>query len=1094
LFFLSFFYNYTRGQESDLKFRNLTIDQGLSNNYVTAIHKDAKGFVWVGTYNGLNRYDGYDFKTIVSNGEAELKLSGNIINCIFEDSKGILWVGTMGNGLNCFDTEKNEITVYKHDSLSANSICSDHIFDMEEDAEGNIWIATGGGLSMYDPSTQTFLNYTFVNSNLKTNNLVCLAVDGDELWIGTYGKGIYILDINTKQMRHFDHVETNHALDIYKASNGLIWIATDDQGLITFNPKTNVNEQFLFKKGEYNFINNRFPNKIKEDSNHTIWITTDRGGLYTFNPKDSIFHHYTNNPALNESLVSDALTHILIDNNNMLWIGTYDKGVCLSNLNQRSLIHKSHEFNNPHSISDIDVNCIFEDSDGQIWIGTENGLNRCDTNFVVTNKYFANAGLPDNVCLAITESSNGEIWIGSYTGGLSIYNKKMDSFRYFRKPPDGQNGISSDFIRSVYEDSFGLMWIGTIRGGVDVYNPSNDTFINYPNTFTQKKYLNSSNVLSIREDSESNMWLVTYGGGVNVFDRKSGTFRYLSNISGQDNSLSSDHATCQLFDSNGDYWVGTNNGLNKLNPDKKTFTRFFIADGLACNSITGIVEDDRKNLWISTQNGLSVYHIPTDVFTNYYKEDGLQENVFHYNAITKLKNGSIVCGGSNGLNIISASVELQKRQPQKVVITGLSLFNNKVNFGVDSDGRVLHDGPIEKTQEINLAYKDKLFAISYSTLEYNNPKQTKYKYKIDELHDEWIHLGSKNTISFHNLRPDYYTFRIKSITVGGAFESDETILYLNIRPPFYRQSWFYVFCTTLIAILVFLLLYARHKTIQKQQRVLAKLVNAKTKELSLANKKLEQHRSNLEQLVEERTMDLKYAKDKAEKADALKTAFLANMSHEIRTPMNAILGFVDLLSEPEIGEEDSRYFKELVQSNGLSLMRLIDDIMDLARIESGDIYIRKERFELTKMINEVCAIYGGEQNKLCDGVQFTTKKPDGECQIYTDPDRLKQIIINLINNASKFTEQGEIRFDYQMIDDDQIQFVVRDTGIGIPPAEVKNIFNRFNKLEGRGQKVYRGTGLGLAITKELVKLLGGSVWVESQPGKGSAFYFTIDIN
>ena len=275
--------------------------------------------------------------------------------------------------------------------------------------------------------------------------------------------------------------------------------------------------------------------------------------------------------------------------------------------------------------------------------------------------------------------------------------------------------------------------------------------------------------------------------------------------------------------------------------------------------------------------------------------------------------------------------------------------------------------------------------------------------------------------------------------------------------------------------------------------MLQKKVAEKTRELSQLNEKLEKHRKNLEIQVDERTKDLKAAKERAEKADALKTAFLANMSHEIRTPMNAILGFVDLLNEKGLSKVESDYLRSLIQSNGVTLMRLIDDIMDLARIESGgDIFIRKTNFELRDEIEEICAIYNGENSELGENVSFSCNKIDKPLMVYTDPVRLKQIITNLVNNAIKFTEKGSITFSYS-IDKGRLFCSVRDTGIGIPPGEIDNIFNRFNKLEGQSEKVYRGTGLGLAITKELVRLLGGNIRVESQQGKGSTFYFDISV-
>ena len=1084
------------GQGGDLKFRNLTIDQGLTNNYVTAIHKDSKGFLWFGTFDGLNCYDGYEFLSIKSHGDDPLQLGGNIINCLHEDTKGQLWVGTMGGGLNCLNNQADGVELFEFDSLK-NSISSNHIFDVIEDADGQLWIATGGGLNKFNPDNRIFSEYK-ESDGLSSNNIVSLVYDDDKLWIGTYGGGVNILDLSTDSITHFEHkkshISSDHIWDILKDSDGLIWMATEKDGLSCYNPVTNEYQSFLKKDGEYNFLNNNFPADLREDHKKRIWIITDRGGLYCYDKVTGSFSNHRNNPLSDESIKSDALTKVIVDDNNLLWVGTYDKGVCVANLNQLEMNHLTYRYNDPTSLSDRSVNAIYEDSDGEIWIGTEHGMNRADSTFKIIDTYDLNNHLSDNVCLSIIETTDKEIWIGTYTGGITVFDKKTNAFRYHKVATDDEeNGLSSEFIRTMFEDSQGLIWVGTVRGGVDVYNPETKQFINYPNTYGDGQYLNSSNVLSIIEDDENNIWMATYGGGINKFNRKTGLFTYLVHDKNLPNSLSSSQTICQFIDSNGDYWVGTNYGLNKLNADKRTFRKYFIDDGIASNSIAGIIEDDKKNLWITTQNGLSIYDLKTGVFTNYYKEDGLQENVFHYNALTKLRNGSVVCGGIDGLNVFDSDADLETRMPNKVVITGLSIFNEKVKFGVSGDGRVVYKGQIHEVSKINLSHNDKLFTISYSTLEFRNAKQTKYQYKIDELHEEWIYLDSKNTISFHNLPPDTYTFRIKSILSNGQVRDDETVLIIDIKPPFYATHVFYALLVVLLISIVYSIYFIKNKSAKKQRRTLERLVTAKTKELWKVNEKLKKHRNNLEKIVDERTQDLQVAKEKAVKADALKTAFLANMSHEIRTPMNAILGFVDLLNQPQTNEDDNRYFKELVQSNGLTLMRLIDDIMDLARIESGDLVIKKSTFELTNMLDKVSALYRSDKVMINNGVDFDFTIAEKEFMVFTDPERLKQIIINLVNNAKKFTDEGKIAVRYQMLSSGQIQFMVSDTGIGIPASEIKNIFNRFNKLNGHSSKVYRGTGLGLAITQELVKLLGGSIWVESEQGKGSSFYFTVDI-
>jgi signal transduction histidine kinase/streptogramin lyase len=958
-------------------------------------------------------------------------------------------------------------------------------------------MATGGGVNKYDPSSNQFELFA-LEQGLSNVNVVSLTLHNHHVLAGMYGGGVDVLNTETNSIKSLEEEAgmalDEHVLNVFKGSDGLIWIATEKQGLWCYNPFDNTHEHYTSKEGQYSFWENSFPVCITEDKRKRVWVSTDKGGLYCFDKTNKSFINLRNNPVVSESLKSNALTKILIDDSNLLWVGTYDKGVCYSNLEQENIVHVTHQANHLSSLSDRSVNCIYEDSDGDIWIGTENGLNKADKKFNINKKLYRSNGMSDDVCLSILETRDGELWIGSYTGGISIYNKKTDAFRYLKKPEDSnEEGLSSDFVRALYQDSEGLIWIGTVRGGLDKYDPKTGAISHYPNTHNERRYLNSSNVLSLLEDEQHNLWIATYGGGVNVFNRASGSFSYYENDKNKPNSLSSDQVTSQLMDSNGDYWVGTNFGLNRLNEDHETFTIYYVEDGLASNSIVGLIEDNHKNLWITTQNGLSIYNIDTGMFSNFFKEDGLQENVFHYNAITKLRNGSVVCGGINGLNVFEPNITVERRAPQPVIITGLSIFNNQVSFGRLPDGREVFEGKLSEAQSINLSYKDKLFELSYSTLEYRNPKQTNFQYKIDELHNKWISLGNENTISFHNLRPGDYTFRIKSTTLNSELESNETVLMIIIQPPFYGTVWFFLLIGIVLVTSVVAIYFIKNRNARIKRKILEQTVAEKTKELSLAYEKLEKHKDSLELIVSERTKDLRQAKEKAEQADALKTAFLANMSHEIRTPMNAILGFVDLLINAEVSDEESIYFKELIQSNGVTLMRLIDDIMDLARIESGDFQIKKSWFDIREEVEKITSNYLDGNCGLQPGVSFVYNKLEHPLQVYTDRIRLRQVITNLINNAIKFTELGWIKFNYT-IDGGRMYGYVQDTGIGIPAHEIDNIFNRFNKLEGYSEKVYRGTGLGLAITKELIKQLGGSINVESEKGKGSTFYFNIKID
>ena len=337
----------------------MNIDKGLSNNYVTSIIKDSGGFIWIGTFDGLNRYDGYEFKTFKSYGNSTPLLSSNIVNSLFEDSKGNIWIGTLGGGLNKLDASRSKITIFEHDA-ALNSISSNHIFDVIEDNHGIIWIATGGGLNKYNPADGQFSIYTHHNG-LHSNNVVSLTLKNDQLWVGTFGEGIFIVDTNTNSILPFDQlpdrIVNDHIWDLHFDKEKKLWIATEDNGLIEFNLDNNSFEQFGQKHGEFDFLNNNFPVNIAEDNKERLWIATDRGGLYAYNKKSNTFVNHRNNPLHSESLLTNALTKLLVDDQNLLWVGTYDQGFSVSNFNQEDFLHFEKRINDPYSLSDNSINC-----------------------------------------------------------------------------------------------------------------------------------------------------------------------------------------------------------------------------------------------------------------------------------------------------------------------------------------------------------------------------------------------------------------------------------------------------------------------------------------------------------------------------------------------------------------------------------------------------------------------------------------------------------------------------------------------------------------------------------------------------------------
>jgi signal transduction histidine kinase/streptogramin lyase len=1129
LLFLMLIIQVISANPVDLKFSHLNKAEGLSNQTVNSILKDSRGFMWFGTYDGLNLYDGYNIRVFRKILNDSTSLSNNIVNHVFEDSKGRIWLGTMGGGLNLYNPENNSFRSWVYDPDEPKSISSDNVFCVVEDNDGFLWIGTGSGINKFIEKDNAFERYgtdAFNPNSLPHDYVTDLVFDNtSRLWIATYGGGVSILNIYTGQFTNIKKgpggTNDNEIWDLHIDHKQQVWIGTANGGLNYYNPKTKEFKVYTDLPKQFNYLKNTNVVSINEDNENNIWFATDRGGLYQFYEGEIIAHMH--DPTRKESMSSNALTRIYFDEHNVLWVGTYDQGINKANLDQIKFQHIRNDFVNPNSLSDNNVNAIYQDNIGDIYIGTEKGLNITDENFENFKLYLAegkeNNHPNDNVCLTIIKPHNDELWFGGYTGGINILDLPTQKFRYFIKNDEESLSLSSNFIRCLYQDSRGTIWAGTVRGGMCKYLPQKKGFKNYPYQWEDSTYLNSTNVMDIIDDGKF-LYIATYGGGLNILDLDTEKVSYFTYNEKDSLTISDNLAITLHFDSKGSLWIGTINGLNRFDLKKKKFIRYYQHHGLPNNSIMGILEDDAANLWISTIDGLSKMNIETGSFENYFKENGLQDNSFIYNSCAKLKNGRLAFGGVNGLSVFYPSQINSHLNIPKVYFTGLKVFNKEVSVS-HGDNAILKES-IFTADNIHLTHKHALFSIEFSTLTYYSARQIHFEYRLSE-NEKWIHLGSRNHISFHNLNPGVYNLTVRAKSNDGKIYGKPSSIRLEIKPPFYKNWVTYVLLGFFLGLLGMSYYLYRIRSIKTQGKKLEKMVFEKTMELQEANgllqdhqaelemqneeissqrdlaenqrkriekqhKELELHRNHLEQLIVERTRDLIEAKEKAEESDRLKSSFLANMSHEIRTPMNAILGFIQLLDDDDNLPSEREMYKELINQSGEKLLALITDLIDLAKIESNQLTITKSQFNLNGLLKNLYLLFVNHQKTHANKVVLTLSQSNlsDEFIITTDNNRLNQILTNLIDNAIKFTENGGVSFGYTYTPT-HVKLFVQDEGIGIPEKDFKNIFNRFRKIEENKQKLYRGTGLGLAICKELTALLDGEILVSSELGKGTRF-------
>lgn len=1091
-------------QYHSLSFKRLSTSEGLSHSWVRVIYQDETGFMWFGTADGLNRYDGDQFRVyrpkVGGNSMGDINISG-----ILKKSDNELWVCT-DLGVYTYNYQDDELHPFAP-LRSLTALC------VSKDKEQNFWFGTNKGLYKLNPKDNKLVSFTYDPNNEQSLsnsyvNAICEDADSN-VWIGTKrGLNLYIKKQNLfkrfKPKEITDGVSTNDILSICIDSKNRAWVAYAQDGLFVFS-RDNAGNYSYEKVFGGKII------KLLIDNRNTLWVGRGSGEGLERMPLDKFVSskqfqsdRFFNNPLNIKSLSDNSIYSLYQDNRNDLWVGTFGGGINYFSERAKKFNVLSANFNLKPTIRNNLVNGIQED-ETYVYLGTEAGLDILRKKDNAISHYDTDpddpTSLTSNAIYALYLDKHHNLWVGTWAGGLNLFVPKSKSFKHFIA--DGKPGsISSSNVFSIFEDSRNNLWVGTIGGGLNRYDYKTSTFTQYKHDPNNPLSINDDMVNCIYETSNGKLYVSTYNS-LDQFDYKTGTF---SHIKHDCNDVSSHFGNIisMVEDSRKNLWIATNLGLEYYNEKNKTFTSYTTRHGLPDNTIQGILEDSHGNLWISTNHGLSKFNngvnlpaVPT--FHNYTVHDGLSGNEFKKRSAFKNKDGIMYFGSSQGLTYFHPDSIKLNPYPPNVLITGFSILHSIPDMN-DKFKEIPYS--INFTKKLEISYRNTDFIIRYAALNYLNPQNNLFRYKLDGYDKDWIDAGNLQSATYTNLQPGTYTFMVKASNNDGVWCQTPQTLSIFIRPPWWKTQIFRIFLVLLISILIYAIFQIRIRVLEHQKKLLERVVKSRTIELSNANALLEErqeeitiqneelasHRNNLAQLVEERTSELEIAKIKAEASDHLKSAFLANMSHEIRTPMNAILGFASFLNNRNLTEQERKSFVDIINNNCNSLLVLIDDILDMSLIESNQLAITKEEFDPTNILKELESFYLLKSNHKVE-IKFINSDA---LTLNNDPVRFRQIVSNLLDNAMKYTDAGHIWFGYD-VNDGWAHFYVSDTGIGIGAEEKEKIFNHFYKVEHEKVRLYRGTGIGLAICKKMVELMGGSIWVESVVNMGSTFHFTLPV-
>ncbi len=780
-------------QTPEVKFEHRSIEQGLSQSTVNAIAQDAQGFLWFGTQDGLNKFDGYSIRVYKHRPGDSSSLSDNGIWCLAKGSDEDLWIGTMRGGLNRYDLRTETFSSFVHSDQDTSSISDNDVTALDLDSRGRLWVGTlSGGLNLLQPGTSRFQHFLSPSreTGIPANTVWSIAegVDGS-IWVAEWG-GLWRLLPDQKSWVRYVHAPDNsgslsgdHVRTLLVDDSGRLWIGTWGNGLDQYDAGSNTFHHFTSRPGGSTDLSSNLVLSLGLDGQRRLWVGTGDAGLDRWDETTGRFDRYHSDPAKSWSLSNDIITALYTDDTGGLWIGTGAGGVNRYDRWRNRFPHYRNdrqESDHPHG---NDVWAINADPDGNVWVGTYGGgLLRMDRK-EKTIKHFdhdpKNPGsLAHNSILSLCRSRDGALWIGTEGGGLDCLLPGSSQFLHYRHSIVNNNSLIQNEVTAILEDHTGKLWLGTNGGGLDCFDRKSGVFTHHLPVESNPHALSAGSVMALFESRDGRIWVGTWGGGLDILDSRTGQFtRYAESPVGLSNST----VLSILEDSAGVVWLGTyGGGLDRFDPRQHTFTAFTDANGLPNNVVYGILPDHDGRLWLTTNLGLARFDPANGTCRVYDVNDGLQGNEFNQGAYYRAANGELFVGGANGFNAFFPDNIIDNPVTPPVYLTRFSIFDRPAKLPV----------AVSTLQRIQLSYDENFFSFEFVALDYSSPAKNRYAYMLEGLDQSWIDAGTRRFASYTNLDPGQYVFRWRGSNSDGVWNEKGAFVELTINPPYWKTWWF----------------------------------------------------------------------------------------------------------------------------------------------------------------------------------------------------------------------------------------------------------------------------------------------------------------